>query len=143
MKLKLKRFDQTLPLPEYKTAGAAGFDLYSRVNIVIKSNKICYVPLNIAIEIPDGYWALIAARSSLHKEGLMLINGIGVGDRDYSGDDDEYRAALYNFSDVDVKIERGQRLVQLIILPYVQVEISAQKHLGGQNRGGFGSTGKK
>lgn len=143
MKLKLKRFDQTLPLPEYKTAGAAGFDLSSRIDILIKAKEIAYVPLNVAMEIPEGYWSIIAARSSLHKEGLMLANGIGVGDRDYSGDDDEYKAALYNFSDVDVQVEKGQRLVQLIILPYVQVEISAQEHLGGKNRGGFGSTGKK
>lgn len=143
MKLKIKQFDQTLPLPEYKTAGAAGIDLSSRVEMVIKSKEIGYVPLNVAIELPAGCWALLAARSSLHKEGLMLANGIGVGDSDYSGNEDEYKAALYNFTDHDVTVEKGQRLVQLIVVPYERVEISAQQQLMGKNRGGFGSTGKK
>ncbi|MCL4208577.1 dUTP diphosphatase [Patescibacteria group bacterium] len=143
MKLKIKLFDKTLPLPEYKTKGAAGIDLYSRIETVIKAKEIAYVPLNVAIKLPKNCWALLAARSSLHKEGLMMINGIGVGDSDYSGDEDEYKAALYNFSDHDVVIERGQRLVQLIVVSYEQVEISAHESLGGKNRGGFGSTGKK
>ncbi len=143
MKLKIKLFDKTLPLPEYKTSGAAGIDLYSRIDIVIEPKQIAYVPLNVALKLPDNCWALMSARSSLHKEGLMMINGIGVGDSDYSGDEDEYKAALYNFSDQRVSVERGQRLVQLIVMPYEQVEISAHESLGGQNRGGFGSTGKK
>lgn len=143
MQLKIKLFDKTLPLPEYKTVGAAGLDLYSRVEIVIKPKEITYVPLNIALELPPGHWALLAARSSLHKEGLLMANGIGVGDSDYSGNEDEYKAALYNFSDQEVRIERGQRLVQLLVLPYERVEVSARDRLGAKNRGGFGSTGKK
>ncbi len=82
----IKRFDTTLPLPEYKTGGAAAIDLYARETTVIPARGIGYVPLNIALQLPENTWALLAARSSLHKKGLMLANGIGVGDYDYRGD---------------------------------------------------------
>lgn len=143
MKIKLKRFDTSLPLPEYKTKGAAALDLYSREEITIKAGEVGYAPLNVAIKLPRNHWALIAARSSLHKEGLMMANGIGVGDYDYCGNDDEYRAALYNFLKKDVTIERGQRIAQLLVLPVERMEIEEVEKLDDKNRGGFGSTGKK
>lgn len=141
MKLKIKRFDQDLPLPEYKTDQAAALDLYARVDTVISPGKIGYAPLNIALELPKGHWALLAARSSLHKKGLMMANGIGVGDEDYCGDNDEYRAILFNFTDQEVVIKRGERIVQLIILSRKKVEIEGVIELGNKDRGGLGSTG--
>jgi len=142
MKLKLKLFDATLPLPAYQTKGAAGFDLYSRESVTIPPHQVKKVPLNVAVELPPGYWALVAARSSLYKKGVSLANGIGVGDADYCGDNDEYHAALLNFTDQPQAIERGERIVQMIIMPMTQVEIESVEHLGNQDRGGFGSTGK-
>lgn len=142
LKLKIKRFDTTLPMPAYQTTGAAGFDLYARETITIEPKTVAKIPLNIAIELPAGYWAMLAARSSLHKSGLQLVNGIGVGDEDYCGNDDEYRAALLNFSDEPTTIEKGQRIVQMIIMPRLQPELEAVEELTGENRGGFGSTGK-
>lgn len=143
MKLKIKRFDTTLPLPQYQTQGSVALDLYARTETIIPAQSVVKVPLNIAIELPQGHWAMIAARSSLHKKGLMLANSIGVGDADFCGDNDEYQAALYNFSTQDAVVEKGERIVQLLVLPYAQVEIEAVEHLGNQDRGGFGSTGKK
>lgn len=140
--LQLKRFDATLPLPEYQTNGSVGLDLYARESTVIPAGGVQRVPLNIAIQLPAGHWAMLAARSSLHKKGLMLANGIGVGDADYCGDNDEYQAALYNFSTQDVTVERGDRIVQLLILPYTRVSIEAVETLTNADRGGFGSTGK-
>ncbi|HCC84751.1 MAG TPA: dUTP diphosphatase, partial [Candidatus Pacebacteria bacterium] len=90
MQIKLKLFDPTLPMPAYKTTGAAAMDLYARVEVVIPAHKVGYVPLNIALQLPPDHWAQISARSSLHKKGLILANGIGVGDYDYRGDGDEY-----------------------------------------------------
>jgi dUTP pyrophosphatase len=142
LKLKIKRFDATLPLPAYQTAGAAGFDLYSREEVTIPPRQTALVPLNIALELPAGHWALLAARSSLPKRGLMLANGIGVGDEDYCGDQDEYRAFLLNFTDQPVTIPRGERIVQLLIMPSLRAEIEEVEHLTGPDRGGFGSTGK-
>lgn len=140
--LGIKRFDTTLPLPEYKTAGAAGFDLAARVSVTILANSVGYVPLNVAIQLPEGTWALLAARSSLHKKGLMLANGIGVGDYDYRGDGDEYKAAVFNFSPQDVIIERGERIVQMIIVSGQRVEFIEKEKFEDPNRGGFGTTGK-
>ncbi|MBT3249468.1 MAG: dUTP diphosphatase [Candidatus Pacebacteria bacterium] len=141
MKLKIKRFDETLPLPEYKTDKAAALDLYARVDVAISPGKIGYVPLNIALELPENYWALLAARSSLHKRGLMMANGIGVGDEDYCGDNDEYRAVLFNFTDQEVTVKKGERIVQLIILSREKVEVEGVIELNNNDRGGFGSTG--
>lgn len=143
MKVTLKQFDSTLPVPAYKTAGAAAFDLYARLEVTIPAHQVGYVPLNIALQLPKHCWAQVSARSSLHKRGLLLVNGIGVGDSDYCGDGDEYQAALLNFTDTPVTVERGERIVQMMILEREQVEFTVVKSFdGATNRGGFGSTGR-
>ncbi len=143
MKIPIKRFDKTLPLPEYKTLGAAGFDLAAREPQIIAPRTIAYVPLNVAIAPPEGYFVLLAARSSLHKKGLMSANGIGIIDRDYAGNDDEYIAVLYNYTENDVSIEAGDRLMQGVFVPHMQVEWEEVSDMGNISRGGFGTTGNK
>lgn len=143
MKVLIKRFDKSLPLPEYKSAGAAAIDLYARENTVIKPGLVGYVPLNIALQIPEGHWVLLSARSSLHKRGVIPANGIGVGDYDYRGNNDEYKAALLNFSQENVTIERGERIVQMMVLPREKVEFTEAVQFEEADRGGFGSTGRK
>lgn len=143
MKIKCKRFDQEIPLPARQTAGSVGFDLHARISVKIEPGKIAYIPLNFALSLPSGYWALVAARSSLHKKGLMLANSVGIGDADFCGEDDEYKAAVYNFNQETVEVIRGERICQLIILTHPEVELEEVRSFGGQkNRGGFGSTGK-
>lgn len=141
MTIKIKRFDESLPLPEYKSKKAAALDLYARVDTEVPAQQVVLVPLNVAIGLPKDHWVLLAARSSLSKKGLMLANGIGVGDEDYCGDQDEYKAAIFNFSKKAVQIEKGERIVQMIILPRQKVTVRGVKKLSAQNRGGFGSTG--
>lgn len=143
MQVIIKRFDTSLPLPGYKTAGAAAMDLYARETTVIPARGVGYVPLNIALQLPPDHFALLAARSSLHKKGLMMANSIGIGDYDYRGDGDEYKAALYNFSDSDVTVERGERIVQLIVLGREKIEWIEQANFTDADRGGFGSTGQR
>ncbi len=143
MKIKLKRFDKTIPLPSYKTDGAACLDLYSREETTILTGEIGYIPLNIAMEIPKGYWAMIVARSSTHKMGIWLANGIGIGDWDFRGDNDEYKLAAFNFTKDTVTIEQGTRIAQMMIVPYERVEIEEVEKLDNPDRGGFGTTGKK
>ncbi len=140
IKLRIKLFDTSLPVPAYQTPGSVGFDLYAREETIIPPGEIRLVPLNIAIELPPQHWALLAARSSLQKKGLILANGIGVGDSDYCGDNDEYRAALWNHSTTGVIIAKGERIVQMLILPYTRPEFGLVTHLGHTDRGGFGST---
>ncbi len=139
--VSLKLFDTTLPVPAYQTDGAAALDLYARETITIPAHSVGYAHLNIALQLPEGYWALMAARSSLHKKGLMMANGIGVGDYDYRGDGDEYRAALLNFTDQPVVIQRAERIVQLLILSRERVTLQLQTSFADKDRGGFGSTG--
>ena len=143
MKVKIKRYDNSLPLPSYKTSGAAAVDLYSRGSTTIKPQQVEYIPLNIAVAIPSGNWGLLVARSSLHKMGLMLINGIGVIDSDYSGDADEVKLAVFNFTADTVIIENGTRVAQMIILPTETIEWIESESLSEASRGGFGSTGEK
>lgn len=143
VKVIIKRFDQSLPLPEYKTDGAAAFDLYARTETTVDPGKVGYVPLNVAFQIPEDHWILMAARSSLHKRGVMMANGIGVGDYDFRGDGDEYQAALLNFSDKPVTIEKGERIVQAIIIHREPVKLKEVAEFGHQDRGGFGTTGRK
>lgn len=143
MKINIRRFDKSLPLPEYKTKGAAAFDLYVRQKTTIPAHKVGMITLNIAIQLPADHWALLAARSSLYKRGLMLANGIGIGDYDYRGDQDEYKAAIYNFTDEDVIVNQGERIVQMIIISRERVEFIEKKKFTAKNRGGFGTTGSE
>lgn len=140
-KLIFKRFDSTLPTPLQATKGAAGIDLYARTTVTIQPGEVAFVPLNIAMKPPAGHWILLAARSSLFKKGASLINGIGIGDEDYCGDNDEYQAALHNFTTKPVVINRGDRIVQMVIMQKSKVELHEVDRLENQDRGGFGSTG--
>ena len=142
MKIRVKRFDKDLPLPEYKTAGAAAMDCYAREQTIVESKSVAYVPVNVALKLPRGHFVLLVARSSLHKRGLVLANGIGIGDEDFSGETDEYKAALYNLTDTPVQIEKGERLAQMMVLPFDRVEWEEVDSLDTESRGGFGTTGK-
>lgn len=142
MKMRIKRFDKELPLPVYQTTGAVAMDCVARESAVIEPKTLAYIPLNVAIKPPPGHLVLLAPRSSLHKRGLMLPNSVGVFDEDFSGNEDEYKAAVYNFTDAAVAIERGERIVQLLVLPYVKAEWEEVDDMGKPTRGGFGSTGK-
>lgn len=142
MQLKIKLIDGSLPMPSYQTEGSAAFDLYSRIDCQVQSKQVRLIPLNVVMQLPKDHWLLMSARSSLHKQGLMMINGIGVGDYDYRGASDEYHAALYNFTDQPAQIKKGQRLVQAIVLPRQKMELLQIDDVEQeQSRGGFGSTG--
>lgn len=143
LKIKIKRFDRSLPLPEYKTKGAAGFDLYTRQKVVIKPGELALVPLNVAIEVPKGHVVLLMSRSSTRKFGVTMINSVGVMDSDYIGDEDEYHFSAYNFTKKTVTIEKGTRIAQGVMVKYEQVKFKEVARLGNKTRGGFGSTGHK
>lgn len=143
MKIKLKRFDTTLPLPAYQSDKAAAFDLYARQTVEIPPHEVRLVPLNVALQVPPNHWVLLAARSSLFKKGLIMANGIGIGDEDFAGDQDEYQAALFNITNTTVVVTQGDRIVQALVLSRESVEIEEVKNLSAKNRSGFGSTGTR
>lgn len=140
--IKIKRFDKEIPLPAYKTEGAAAFDFYARLDVEIPAKGLNYVPLNVAIEIPQGHVLLLVARSSTHKKGLWMANGIGIMDPDYSGDEDEYKAVYYNFTDKPVLIEKGERIAQGLIVKQETAKWEEVDVMQNKSRGGFGTTGK-
>ena len=142
-KIKIKRFDKELPLPEYKTAGAVGFDLIARKSCEIKAGQVGYVWLNVAIATPKDHVLLIAPRGSTHKFGLMPAHGIGIGDPDYRGNSDEYAIPLYNFRKKKVVIDKGTRIAQGVFVKFTRASWKEAPKMKERNRGGFGSTGHK
>lgn len=143
MGVKIKRLDKSLPLPKYHTDGSVGFDFYCREDVEIPPKGFKLVAQNLIIEVPKEHALLLFARSSLHKKNLFLLNGVGVIDQDYCGPNDEIKAILYNYSDVPVKVEKGDRLVQGLFLNVSVVEFEESDKIKENSRGGIGSTGLK
>jgi dUTP pyrophosphatase len=142
MRLKIKRLDAGVGLPEAATGRAAGFDLASAVDIEIPPRSIRLVGTGLVIAVPEGYFLGIFARSSTPlKRGLMVANGVGVIDADYCGPADEIKIQLLNFTDSTVQVKRGDRLAQGVVLPCPRVEWEEVDAIVAPSRGGFGSTG--
>src|SRR3989338_5637190 len=142
MEVQIKRIDPTLPLPEYHTVGAAGFDIYARVSTIIPVRGLIKIPSNLIVATPPGYMLLLSGRSSLAwKKGLILANGVGIIDSDYAGPNDEILISVYNFSEKEVLIERGERIVQGIFIKVEQAAWNEVEQMQEPDRGGFGSTG--
>ncbi|MBR7071200.1 MAG: dUTP diphosphatase [Clostridia bacterium] len=131
--------------PTYGSAGAAGADLCACLNtnrIEIAPGETVMVPTGIAVAIPEGLVGLIAARSGISvKRGLAPANKIGVIDCDYRG---ELLVALYNQSGKVQTVENGERIAQLLLMPYITADFAETEQLDETVRGicGFGSTGK-
>ena len=144
MKINIKKLTDTAVTPERGSAFAAGYDLFADIqeNVVIEPHKTFLVPTGIAMEIPEGYWGGIFARSGLAaKESLRPANCVGVIDADYRG---EIRVALHNDSASARIITPGQKVAQMVIVPFLAVEFEEVAELSDTVRGagGFGSTGK-
>ena len=143
MRLKIKRLDSSISLPEPATVGAAGFDLAAAVEVEIPARSIRLVGTGLVIAVPEGYFLGIFARSSTPlKRGLMVANGVGIIDADYCGPADEIKIQLLNFTDAPVQVMRGDRLAQGIVLPCPRIEWDEVTEIAAPTRGGFGSTGQ-
>ena len=142
MRLKIKRLDPTVSLPAYGTDEAAGFDLAAAHDLTVAPRHIALVRTGLVIEVPSGHCLAIFARSSTPlKRGLLVANGVGIVDPDYSGPEDEVMIQVLNVTDAAVQVRRGDRLAQGIILPAPRVRWQEVKEIGDVTRGGFGSTG--
>lgn len=143
MILNVKRLSDTAYLPTRGSACAAGYDLYSDTNAAIYPGETQRINTGIAVEIPDGHFGAIFARSGLATNmGLRPANCVGVIDSDYRG---ELIVALHNDSVEECREVRcGDRIAQLVIMPYMSVDINEVDELTNTDRGagGFGSTGK-
>lgn len=144
MKIHIKRLDKGLPLPVYETGGSVGFDILARVETVVAAGKIALIPGNIIVEVPEGYMLTVASRSSTPlKKGLLTPHGIGIIDKDYCGPEDEIKIQVYNFSDSDVVIARGDKIAQGVFVRVDTFEWEEVDEMQKPSRGGFGSTDKR
>ncbi len=142
MRLKITRLDPTVPLPGYGTSEAAGFDLAASHDIVVQPGQIALIRTGLVIEVPTGHFLGIFARSSTPlKRGLLVANGVGVVDPDYSGPNDEIKIQVLNFTQSEVRVQRGDRLAQGIVLAAPQVTWEEVGQIREVTRGGFGVTG--
>lgn len=140
-KVIIKRIDKALALPKYETGGAVGFDLLTRVETVVEAGKVALIPSNIIVKIPEGYMLGLASRASTPiKKGLSTPHGIGIIDTDYHGPEDELKVQVYNFTDKDITVSRGDRVAQGIFMPVEKFEFEEVEHIDAPTRGGFGST---
>ncbi len=145
MQVRIKRLNDKAKIPTYGTDFSAGADLYNMEgnNITVKPHETVMVKLGFAIEIPEGYAGLVFARSGLaSKRGIAPANKVGVVDSDYRG---ECMVALHNHTEAEVTVEGGERIAQLVIVPFLKAEFEEADELSDTQRGGggFGSTGRK
>jgi dUTP pyrophosphatase len=143
VRLPVKLLDPTVPLPRYARPGDAGLDLRSNVDVEVGPGERAMVATGVAVAIPEGYAGLVLPRSGLaSRHGLTLANSPGLIDAGYRG---EVTCAVVNLDRRDpVKIARGDRIAQLVIVPIEAVDPIQVAELPPSDRGegGFGSTGR-
>ena len=143
MELNFKKLTNLARTPSRGSEQAAGYDLYAATayDIEIQPHQTVKIGTGIAVAIPEGNFGGIFARSGLAtKKGLAPANKVGVIDADYRG---ELIVALHNDTDEIQIVEAGDRIAQLIILPFVPITFNEVSELNETERGigGFGSTG--
>ena len=145
IEVKIKKLDKDAIIPTKGTPDAAGADLYALCDkdITIAPHETYLMPTGISIELPYATVGLIYARSGIAtKRGLAPANKVGVIDNDYRG---EIMVALHNHSNEPQTVSRGERIAQLVVVPYYSVNFQEVDELSVTQRGegGFGSTGTK
>jgi len=138
---RIRRLRPDVTLPAYQTAESAGFDLAASDDITIEPGEVALVPTGLVIEVPHGHFLGVFARSSTPlKRGLMVANGVGVVDPDYSGPADEVKIEVVNFTKQPVHVGKGDRIAQGLFIPVVQAQWIEADAIRPASRGGFGST---
>ncbi len=117
-------------------------DLRAAEDIVLKAGEFKLIPLGVAMELPEGYEALVAPRSSTFKKmNILLANSIGIIDESYKGDNDEWHFPAYAVK--DTFIHKNERICQFRIIQHQPlIHLMEVDHLGNADRGGIGSTGR-
>lgn len=143
--MNVKFLNEYAKVPTRGSAYAAGYDLYAAIDkpIIIFPGDTVSVTTGLAMEIPEDYFGAIFARSGLAtKRGLRPANCVGVVDADYRG---EVIVAIHNDSDKIQQIEPGERIAQMVFLPYRVMgdfEVVDELNDTARGAGGFGSTGR-
>ena len=144
VKVRFKRVSELARIPTRGSEKAAGYDLYAALEepVTIAPHETVQIDTGLQFEIPDGYFAAIYARSGIAtKQGLRPANCTGVCDSDYRGN---YIVALHNDSEQARTVMPGERIAQMVVIPYLSVSFEESGSLSETERGsgGFGSTGR-
>jgi dUTP pyrophosphatase len=141
MKIRIKRVRDGVLLPE-KIPGGDWIDLRAAKSVVMKAGDFELIPLGIAMELPKGYEAILAPRSSTFKRGgILLANSIGIIDESYKGDNDEWHFPALAIRDTTILV--NERICQFRIIKHQpEIEFEFVDSLGNDDRGGLGSTGR-
>lgn len=141
MKVRFKKLSDKAVIPERGTQYAAGWDLVA--TSITKKGRVLTYGTSLSIEIPEGYFAILAPRSSIYRTDLMLANSVGIIDSDYRGELLFKFRILYQ-GDYPKVYNVGDRIGQIAILSHAVPEWTEAEVLSASNRGdgGFGSTGK-
>ena len=139
--IKVKRCMPGVLMPKIGSEDAAGMDFYQPESVAIKPHQTQYVTLGLAMEIPKGYMLMLSPRSSMSKTPLVIPNSFGVIDADYRG---EIKGIFKNTSDDEYLIQKGDRLLQGVLVPVGALKLLEVDELTETARGagGIGSTGK-
>lgn len=140
MQIKIKKLHKDAVIPSYSKPGDAGLDITAVAKISNTSFE-CTYSTGIAVEIPRGYVGLVFPRSSIKNKELSLSNSVGVIDSGYRGDIQFTFNKLNGLDSIDYNV--GDRIAQLVIIPYPQIEFLEVDELSTTERGdgGFGSSG--
>lgn len=145
MEIKIKKLYKDSIIPTRGSEEAAGYDIYAHLQgydaVHIKPHQTVKVGTGVAMQAPQGTFGAMFARSGLaSKQGLRPANCVGVCDSDYTG---EYIMAVHNDSDEERVIEHGERIGQIVFIPYINASFVEVEELDSTDRGagGFGSTG--
>lgn len=143
--VQVKKLRPNAQLPVYGSEYAAGADLYACLDapVTIDPHSTRFIPTGLAIELPVGWAGMVCARSGMaSKRDLAPANKVGVIDCDYRG---ELTVALHNHGEKPQTVETGERIAQLLIMPYLTAQFLETDTLSDTVRGegGFGSTGFK
>lgn len=144
LNIKIKRLSENAVIPRYARPGDAGMDLVATEEVRLPaSGKPVLVPTGLAIELPEGYAALVIPRSGLAaKDAITVVNSPGLIDSGYRGEIKVILQRTYS-EGFDYRIDPGTRIAQLLILPHPVISFVESDELGDSDRGerGFGSTG--
>lgn len=140
MEIKIKYFNDVQEIEALEVGD--WIDLRSAESVDIKAGEYKLIRLGVAMELPEGYEALVAPRSSTFKNyGILLANSLGIIDESYKGDNDEWKFLAY--ATRDTHVEKNDRICQFRIIEHQpKIKLTKVESLGNIDRGGIGSTGK-
>ena len=139
---KVKYFTENIEKLAYIDGKSDWIDLRASEEVTLHAGDFAFIPLGVAMQIPDGFEAHLAPRSSTFANwGILQVNSVGVIDGSYCGDNDMWKMPVYATRDTVIHV--NDRIAQFRIMKnQPKINFEQVEHLEGKDRGGFGSTGK-